>query len=75
MITVEEADKLKRAIRKLVLAEIANSYKGGGYKEDIPLIEEELKAARIRVSVIIAQMSAGSGKTWKFSKSDKENSL
>jgi hypothetical protein len=56
-----EAKKLKRAIRQLVLAEIADSWKGGGYPEDIPIIEEELRRARIRVSVIIAQNTEPAG--------------
>lgn len=51
-----EAAQLKTAIRKLVLAEVADSWKGGGYPEDLPIIEEELRAARIRVSVLINRL-------------------
>lgn len=48
-------DKLKQAIRKLVMAEIANSWRGGGCPDDIPIIEQELLAARLRVHVILAR--------------------
>lgn len=56
MISVEEETKLKRAIRILVRAEIADSWKGGGRPEDIPIIEQELKSARCRVAVLLARM-------------------
>ena len=54
--TPEQAKQLKVAIRKLVLAEIADSWKGSGYLGDIPIIEEELRTARIRVSVLIERL-------------------
>lgn len=53
--TAEEAKALKVAIRQLVRAEVAGSWKGSAYPEDVPLIEAELRAARIRVSVLIAR--------------------
>jgi hypothetical protein len=52
-----DADKLRRAIRRLVRAEIANSWKGGGDPEDIPVIGEELHAAKTRLSVLITQLT------------------
>lgn len=58
----KDAEKLKKAIRQLVRAEIADSWKGGGYKDDIPIIEEELRECRIRVSLLITNFT------------DKENS-
>ena len=51
--TPAQAQALKVAIRKLVLAEIANSWKGGGHPEDIPIIEEDLRNARIRVTALL----------------------
>lgn len=54
--TPENQEKLKRAIRQLVIAEIANSWKGSAYAEDIPIIEEDLRRARIRVSVCIKEI-------------------
>ena len=56
--TPAQAKQLKTAIRKLVRAEVADSWKGwkgGGYPEDIPIIEAELRECRIRVSVLIAK--------------------
>lgn len=47
---------LKRAIRQLVRAEIANSWKGAGHPEDVEIIEDELKSSRIRVTVLITQL-------------------
>lgn len=37
--------KLRSAIRRLVRAEVADAWKGGGCPEDIPYIERELKSA------------------------------
>ena len=53
--TPEQAKRLKTAIRQLVRAEVADSWKGNGYPEDYPIIEAELRAARIRVSLFITQ--------------------
>jgi hypothetical protein len=39
----KDAEKLRKAIRRLVRAEIANSWKGGAYKEDVPIIKEDGK--------------------------------
>lgn len=47
---------LQEAIRRLVRAEIADSWKGGGYPEDIPIIEEDLRRARIRVSGLLTRI-------------------
>lgn len=44
-ITVNTAT-VKRLVKALVEAEIANSWKGGGFPEDIPAIEFNLKLAR-----------------------------
>lgn len=56
---ITDATKLKYAIRQLVRAEIADSWKGGGYPEDIPIIEEEMRRARIRVSLLITRLIDG----------------
>lgn len=53
---MDKKAQLKRAIRELVRAEIANSWKGASYAEDVPIIEDELRRARIRVSVLISQL-------------------
>lgn len=37
---------LRRAVRRLVKAEIDNANKGAGHPDDFPIIEDELKAAR-----------------------------
>lgn len=49
-------EQLKRAIRVLVRAEIVNSWKGISPPEDHPIIEDELKSAKTRVSVLIARL-------------------
>ncbi len=46
MITKTETEKLRRLIRRLVKAEVADSWKGGQMPEDWPAIEYELRAAR-----------------------------
>jgi hypothetical protein len=38
-------EKLMRAVRRLIRAEIDNAWKGGGHPDDIPYIEHELKSA------------------------------
>lgn len=38
--------KLKAVVRRLVRAEVADSWKGGGDPSDIPAIEQELKQAK-----------------------------
>jgi hypothetical protein len=60
--TPSQAQQLKTAIRKLVLAEVADSWKGAGYPEDILILEEELRAARIRVSVLIQRFTVKESK-------------
>lgn len=45
--------QLQAAIRRLVRAEINNSWKGGGDPDYIPLIEKELKSAKRSLRNII----------------------
>lgn len=45
--------RLRRAIRRLVLAHEADSWKGGGDPDDIPAIERELKAARKALNALL----------------------
>ena len=42
----QNAKTIRNVVKRLVEAEIANSWKGGGPPEDIPLVEERLRAAR-----------------------------
>lgn len=60
-----EADVLRRAIRRLVRAELKDSWKGAGYPEDIPGIEARMKVERKRVNDLISQHTEkqGSGLT------------
>lgn len=41
-----QAARIKRAVTRLIKAEVADSWKGGGDPNDIPAIEAELKLAR-----------------------------
>lgn len=57
---------LRRAVQRLVAAEIANSWKGAGYVEDIKPIERELAVARKRyesalgaLNTLIADIKTG----------------
>lgn len=58
-LTPKQAEELHRLIRSLVRAEVADSWKGGGYPDDIPIIEGELKAARIRIKLYINRLTKG----------------
>ena len=53
----DQAAQLKRAIRVLVRAEIARSWKGSQPVEDHEIIDSELKAAKTRVSVLIHRLT------------------
>lgn len=54
-LTTDEAVDLRRIVRKLVRAEIAASWKGGAHPADMPIIEDELRAARIRFSLFVTR--------------------
>lgn len=57
MITVEQAQALKKAVRQLVRAEVAHSWKGALTESiDAELVDEELKSSRIRLGGIIARL-------------------
>jgi hypothetical protein len=55
--TPAQAHQLKKAIRILVRAEIANSWIGSQSKEDHEIIKDELKSAKARISAIISRMT------------------
>jgi hypothetical protein len=54
---------LKRAVTRLIKAEVNNAFKGATYPEDITAIEAELKAARRnyerQCAIIQAKLGAG----------------
>ncbi len=50
--------QLKRAVARLIRAEVANSWRGGGYSEDIPAIEKELKSARTNYNTKLDTLAA-----------------
>lgn len=52
-----QATALKAAIKNLVSAEVANSWKGAGDPADIPFIEADLRAARTRVETYINKLT------------------
>ena len=47
--TKKEAKKIYRLIKKLIEAELADSWKGGGHPADAFFIEAELKLARLKL--------------------------
>ena len=49
----EALRKVRAAVRGLVKAEVADSWKGGGDPEDIPLIEERLKHAKQKLDAAL----------------------
>ena len=53
----KDAKQLKDAIRRLVRAEVADSWKGAGDPDDIPLIKEDLRRAKVRVLALLARMT------------------
>lgn len=57
MITKLQRRALQRAIRALVKAEIADSWKGGGYPDDIPIIEEELLDAKRALTQLLDDLT------------------
>lgn len=57
-ITAEQALALKKAVRQLVRAEVASSWKGSNTDElDRQLIDEEPVACRIRLGGIIKRLT------------------
>jgi len=52
-----QAKELRAAVRKLVRAEIADSWKGGGYPEDMPLIAADLIVARLQFDNILHSLT------------------
>jgi hypothetical protein len=57
MITMQERRRLMRAIKNLVQAEVADSWKGGGKPEDMPLIENRLKRAQYHMLRTINELA------------------
>lgn len=56
--TPSQAIKLKAMIKMLVKAEIENSWKGGKDPSDIPEIEAELQAAKVRLESYIRSLTS-----------------
>lgn len=59
MLTAEQAKTLRAAVRRVVRAEVAASWKGSAYREDVPFIESELRAARATLAGLITRFSKG----------------
>lgn len=55
--TPSQATALKAAIKNLVAAEVADSWKGGGDPADIPFIKADLRAARTRVETYVNKLT------------------
>ena len=49
-------EKLRKAIQRLVDAEVADSWKGGGDPADIPFIEQELELAKMYLEIILKDL-------------------
>lgn len=62
MLTEKEAKKLNGLIHKLIQAEVTDSWKGGGDPQDIPIIEAELKIARLQVKKYLQELQTLSHK-------------
>lgn len=60
-ITSKQAKELRKRIAKLVKAEVADSWKGGGNPADKPIIEEDLRIAnkRLREYIVTLQLPDG----------------
>lgn len=55
---LKQAAKLRRFVRRLVNAEVNNSWwKGGGDPDDWPAIEEELKKAKKALDKFISELT------------------
>lgn len=48
--------KLMRAVRRLVDAELNDSWKGAGDPADIPAVEKELTLAKLAYRLVIAEV-------------------
>lgn len=51
--------ELKRRIKRLIDAEVADSWKGGGDPDDWPEIEKELRAARKSLNQFLSAHNHG----------------
>lgn len=50
------AKEIKAAVQRLVDAEVADSWKGGGDPADIPYIEQELEIARMKFDSLMGKL-------------------
>lgn len=56
--TEEQAQQLRRSVRRLVRAEVAYSWKGSlTDRDDISIVEEELRAAKASFGVLLARLT------------------
>ena len=53
---MKDLTKLRKAIERLVDAEIAHSWKGGGDSSDIPYIEQELELAKVHLELVLKEL-------------------
>lgn len=55
-ISIKERRALERAVRRLIRAEIEESWSGAGHPEDIPDIEDELKSAKKALRALLDKL-------------------
>lgn len=60
--TKQQAKHLRALIRKLISAEIDQSWSGSAHPDDRQEIENNLKLARVRVEYAIARLTNGGAK-------------
>ena len=56
--TEEQAQQLRRSVRRLVRAEVAHSWKGSlTDRDDISIVEDELRAAKASFGVLLSRLT------------------
>lgn len=53
---VNVAKEIRAAVKRLIDAEVADSWKGGGDPADIPYIEQELEIARMKFDSLMGKL-------------------
>lgn len=57
MLTIPEVARIKRAITRLVKAELEYQWRGAGHPEDVPAIEAECKAANKNMHSVLRELT------------------
>lgn len=50
------AKEIRAAVKRLINAEVADSWKGGGDPADIPYIEQELEIAQMKFDALMGKL-------------------